>query len=141
MDALERLQKIDRTQEINSAGIELYFWSRSPHVLASFAGIVIALALAAAWFVRGQETSHTKPVQHDLADELKNPQPDLGKVILALAHTSEWYLEDEPVTAALEKSKLDHAGKMVAAAYWESLHSWPQEANAELIYYAHYIHP
>src|SRR5438874_8024143 len=141
MDALERLQKIDRTQEINSAGIELYFWSRSPHALASFAGIVIALALAAAWLVRGQETSHRKPVQHDLASELKKPQPDLGKVILAMPHTDAWNFEEESATAALEKSHLDHSGKMVAAAYWESLRSSSEEANAELLYYAHYIHP
>src|SRR5256885_2296757 len=34
MDALERLQKIDRSQEIDGWNVRIYFWSRSPRILA-----------------------------------------------------------------------------------------------------------
>ncbi|MEA3186325.1 MAG: protease PrsW [Chthoniobacter sp.] len=139
MQTFANLEEIEPPQAGTSAWAELMAWSHHPYALAGFAGAVVALAMLAAWFVRGDETSRPKPVHRDLAGELKKPRPDLEKVLLALPET--WEIDDQPVTTALEKSQLDHAGKMVAAAYWDSLHPSSGEANAELIYYAHYIHP
>ena len=81
MDALERLQKIDRSNEIDGWNIRLFFWSRDPRLLAITAAAILLLGVAAAWCVRGEELTARQPGAGDLQKELARPKPDAAKII------------------------------------------------------------
>ena len=85
METATTLPAIDPAQEIDGLGIKLYFWSRSPYVLAGLAAVILALAAGVGWWLRAPDGfSNARPGQAFI-DELDKPQPDMARVLDLLA--------------------------------------------------------
>src|SRR5262245_811882 len=97
MDALESLQKIDRTQQIDGLRIRLYFWSRSRLLLGCFAAVCLGLACLLGWQF-GAESPWTKDSElSEVAFELAKPAPNFERVLelIATSHRSPFREENE----------------------------------------------
>ncbi len=141
MTALDRLQKIDRSQNIDCQNVRLYFWSRSGKVLSLFALVMLGLAVGLAWFFGDRSGAGAFG---PLAEELAGAQPNFDVVLRDLGEGRRRSLLESftaPVAGWIEKSKLNPDEKAVAKAEWESLGAIFPQANADLLYYAHYVKP
>ena len=142
--ALDSLQKIDRTQNIDGWNVRIYFLSRNPRVLALVALVVLLTGLGLAWLVQ-------KPLLSVLVGEFKSAElqvelakrkPDMAAVLEMLPKAAHLYFEDVPASEWIEESNLVDTEKLVANALWASLEEGDEfEPSADLLYYAHYIRP
>lgn len=146
VDRLEQLQKIDRTQNIDSWTIQLYFFSRNRYVLMGVAAAIILISVGIGWFVQkplrsalGLDKDPSKALQAMLAE----PSPDMEKVLALMPHVPRsWRAANAPAVEWITQSKLSEPEKLVAQAYWTSLQDWAGfEPSADLLYYAHYVRP
>lgn len=141
MDALTRLQQIDRGPEIETFAVKLYFWSRNPVMLAGVAALMLIIGLAAGWF--------TSPAGKRLlpADSLRatlsQPRPDSGEIFSTLTEGySESHLRSpdslyyQPVEEWIRASKLPETEKAVVLAYQASITDGG-EPGADLLWYAY----
>ena len=143
MQALEHLQKIDRSQNIDGWNVRIYFASRDPHVLMGIAAALITIALGIAWFVQKplREMLGLDFKKEQLQSELNAPHPDVARVLQILQQAAGSF-DEVPADEWIVASNLDEAGKLVAGAYWTSLMSGDGfEPSADLLYYAHYVKP
>ena len=145
MDRLEQLQKIDRSQNIDSWTIQLYFFSRNRWVLLGVAAAIILIALGIGWLIqKPPRSSHdAKDPSKALQAELAEPKPDMEKVLTLIPRVPRsWRGENAPAIEWITQSKLSEPEKLVAQAYWNSLQDWRGfEPSADLLYYAHYVRP
>ena len=141
MTALERLQKIDRTQQIDGWSVRLYFWSRSAKLLALFTLGTLCISLGLSWYFGNNSGSGAFG---PLVSELARAQPDFdvtlasmvkGRTNSPIGHAS------APMGEWIGESKLDEAEKIVALAFWKSLGGVFPQANAELLFHAHGVKP
>jgi RsiW-degrading membrane proteinase PrsW (M82 family) len=146
VDRLQQLQQIDRSQNIESWNVRLYFLSRNRYVLMGFAAAVIAISFGIAWVVKkplravlGFDKNPTKALQTELAE----PKPEMEKVLELMPKLARsWRNDDAPAGEWITKSALSEPEKLVAQAYWVSLQDWSGfEPSADLLYYAHYVRP
>ena len=85
MTSLESLHKIDRTQNIESLSVRLYFWTRTPRVLCAVAGIILAIGLGVAFFLKLPDEFVVESGGSALHAELQKDAPDMEKVIALLS--------------------------------------------------------
>jgi hypothetical protein len=142
--ALDSLQQIDRTKDIDSWSIRLYFLSRHPGLLALVSLSVVLIGLGVAWLIQKPFLASVgldfKPGQ--LEAELAKPKPDLAAVVKMLPKAAHFYFEDTPAKDWIDRSQLAETEKLVAKAIWDSFaESDGFEPGADLLYYAHYIRP
>jgi RsiW-degrading membrane proteinase PrsW (M82 family) len=141
MQSLASLQQIDRSQNIDGVGVQLYFASRSPRVLATIAALIFAIGLGLAYWLRSPDSLWDGKTPAAVEGELKKDAPDMEKVIALLQRGATNTASSAELATAIEKSKLPAPEKAVAGALLESLTQWPIEPSADLLYYAHYVHP
>ena len=141
MDTLENLQKIDRTQNIESLSVRLYFWTRSPRVLCAVAGIILAIGLGVAFALKSPDGWMTDAGSGALHAELQKDAPDMEKVIALMSRRGKHFIARADGADWIAASKLSTSDRAVAASFWESLTHWPLEPGADLLYFAHYVHP
>ena len=144
MTPLESLQKIDRTQHIDSWNVRLYFLSRHPWVLIGIAAFVMIVATGAGWFLQKPFPKAFGGLPFDpetLKSELEQPAPDMKKVLGMLPQVSRRWIDGESVRVWIAASHLSDNEKLVAQATLTSMHEDSFEPNADLIYYAHYVRP
>ena len=141
MDTLENLQKIDRTQNIESLSVRLYFWTRSPRILCAVAGIILAIGLTVAFALRSPDGWMADAGSGALHAELQKDAPDMEKVIALMSRRGKHFIARADGAEWIAASKLSTTDKAVGAAFWESLTHWPLEPGADLLYFAHYVHP
>ena len=144
-NALDQLQKIDRSQNIDGWNVQLYFFSRNPGVLLAVAVFIVGICFGIATWVQ-KPVSKAVPVQilttEDLKKELAQPKPDMAKVIAVLKDVAFDADEDVPVGEWITGAALTPSEKLVAKAAWSSLTEGDQfEPSADLLYYAHYVKP
>jgi hypothetical protein len=142
--ALDSLQQIDRSQNIDGWNVRIYFLSRNPRVLALVALVVLLIGVGLAWLV--QKPAASVPVSEfkstELQVELAKRKPDMAAVIEMLPKAAHLYFEDVPASEWIEESNLVETEKLVANALWASLREGNEfEPSADLLYYAHYIRP
>ncbi len=141
MDTLEHLQKIDRSQNIESLSVRLYFWTRSPNVLCAIAGIIFAIGLGVAFALKSPDGWMSDSQSGALHAELQKDAPDMEKVIALMSRRGKHFVARGDGAEWIAASKLSTADKAVGAAFWDSLTHWPLEPGANLLYFAHYVHP
>ncbi len=141
METLASLQKIDRTQNIESLSVRLYFWTRSPQLLCAVAGVIFAIALGIAFALKSPDAWASDPGKSALHSELQNDAPDMEKVIALMSRRGTHFVGRSDGAEWIAASKLSTADKAVAAAFWDSLTHWPLEPGTDLLYFAHYVHP
>lgn len=138
--------QIDRTQNIEGWNVKLYFWSRQPHFLLALALAIIGIALVVAWFVQkpfrealGLDNEPAKALQAELA----KPKPEMEKVLELMPEAADFGTDQPEAEPWITQSQLSQPDKLVAQAYWASMHDWLVgfEPSADLLYYAHYIRP
>jgi len=137
--------RINRSQNIEGWNVKLYFWSRQPHFLLALAVAIIALSLVVAWFVQkplrevlGLDADAGKALQAELA----KAQPGMEKVLELMPEAVDAGIEQPEAEPWIAQSQLSQPDKLVAQAYWISMHDWHGfEPSADLLYYAHYIRP
>ncbi len=145
MDKLEQLQQIDRSQKIDDWNVRLYFLSRHPWVLLAVAVLIVGLSLGVAWFVQkpfmevlGLDDGDGKALQAELA----KPKPQMDAVLPLLENAAGSWSGEVPADQWIAQAQLSQPEKLVAQAYWASLHEWHGfEPSADLLYYAHYVKP
>ena len=80
MHALDSLQQIDRTQNIDGWNVRIYFLSRNPRVLALVALVLLLIGFGLAWLM--QKPLASAPVvafkPAELQVELAKRKPDLA---------------------------------------------------------------
>ena len=151
METATTLPVIDRAQEIDGLGIKLYFWSRSPYVLAALAAVILAVAAGVGWWLRAPDGfSNARPGQAFI-DELDQPQPDMARVLDLLAGfqrqqagQTRRVFADVQFSGAGERilrSGLSADDKAVAVAYAESVLTYDGQPSADLLWLAHQVHP
>ena len=96
MQALEHLQKIDRSQNIDGWNVRIYFASRDPHVLMGIAAAFLTIALAIAWFVQKplREMLGFDFKKEQLQSELSAPHPDMDRILALLAKAADSFEEE-----------------------------------------------
>lgn len=151
METATTLPAIDRAQEIDGLGIKLYFWSRSPYVLAGLAALILSIAAGVGWWLRAPDGfSNARPGQAFI-DELDKPQPDMARVLDLLAGfqrqqagQTRRVFADVQFSGAGERilrSGLSADDKAVAVAYAESVLTYDGQPSADLLWLAHQVHP
>jgi RsiW-degrading membrane proteinase PrsW (M82 family) len=142
MEATEQEPRAEGLNEIADWKLKLHFWTRSPEILWSTAGIILAIGLCLAWFLssKGPVVQTSTPDEAAFA-ELTGPHPDLATIVGHLEKIKLWEIDQKDFEAQVDQSALDHHGKMVLVAYSRSRGSDSEEPSAELLYYAHYIYP
>ncbi len=140
MHALESLQKIDRTTQIDGWNVRLYFLSRNPRVLTLITLVILLLGVGIAWLVQKplQEVLGPQFKATDLQAELAKPQPAVASVVEMLPKAAAMLVDEVPewITA----SQLSETEKLVTNAIWTSFQEG-DEPTADLLYYAHYVRP
>ena len=144
-NALDQLQKIDRSQNIDGWNVQLYFLSRNPGVLVAIALLIVAASFGLATWVQ-KPVSKADPVHfrtaEDLHQELTLPQPKMAEVVAILQDVAYDEDEDGQVAQWIASSTLTQPEKLVAKAAWSSLQEGDGfEPSADLLYYAHYVKP
>lgn len=146
MDTLERLQKIDRSQELDGFAIRLYFFSRDPWKLAGLAFVILAIAAGLGWWLQAPPEKADGSPTKALRAELALAQPDAAHVLELLPQASEsvtgFALGDfSSLDDVIRNSKLAPADKQVALALHESLFTGTDEPSADLLWLAHQYPP
>ena len=149
MEEATTLPEIDRTAPIDGLAIQLYFWSRSPYVLAGLAALILTIAAGIGWWQQAPDFfGHDRPDQ-TFIDELDKPQPDMARVLELLAgfqHQETGRLGR--ILAAVQfsnpgeriaRSHLTVDEKTVALAYADSLLTYDGEPGADLLWLAHQV--
>lgn len=145
-NALDQLQKIDRSQNIDGWNVQLYFLSRNPGVLLAIALVIVAMAVGLAAWVQ-KPISHTSSAAHsrtakDLHKELARPKPKMAEIVAILPEVAYDAEEDTQVAQWIAASALTASEKLVAKAAWASLQEGDGfEPSADLLYFAHYVKP
>ena len=151
MEEATTLPEIDRTAPIDGLAIKLYFWSRSPYVLAGLAALILSIAGGVGWWLQAPDGfSHGRPDQAFI-DELDKPQPDMARVLELLAgfqHQETGRLGrilaaarfSDPSERIL-RSQLSKDEKAVAVAYADSLLAYDGDPGADLLWLAHQVKP
>jgi RsiW-degrading membrane proteinase PrsW (M82 family) len=141
MQALEKLQQIDRSTEIDGWNVRIYFACRNPRVLMAIAFAILAIATGIGWIVQRPmaKAFGAKLGGEDLKAELGQPHPDMERIVEMMP---EAVFANDSLQNAIATSQLSQTEKMVATALWTSLHDGDGfEPSADLLYYAHYIKP
>lgn len=147
MHQLEGFRRIQRHQKIEGWNIRIYYWSRDLRILAAVGVAIVAIGVYLAWrwsapggSVATEVRSEDRPV---LSTELAKSPPDLLRVATAMRAMRFRVTRAQRIAIAsqIQKSALLPADKKVAAAYWESMVAESGEPSADLLYYAHYVHP
>ena len=138
MDATEQEPRAEGLTEIADWKVKLHFWTRSPEVLWSMAGIILAIGLSLAWFLslKGVDIQASEPEEAAYA-ELTSANPNLASIVGHLEQVKNREIDQDGFEAQVDQSSLDHHGKMVLVAYSRSRGSDYSEPSAELLYYAH----
>src|ERR1700677_496456 len=142
MDALERLQKIDRKAEIKGWRIQMYFWTRSPKLLFLASAIIIGLGVCGAWFSNsGGSRKGPAASIGDPRQELAKPHPDAGRIITMIGYEGISAEEEAVLEEWVAKSTLATADKTVLLTFARDLQTGMDEPSAEMLYYAHLPKP
>ena len=81
MEEATTLPAIDRTAPIDGLAIKLYFWSRSPYVLAGLAALILTIAAGIGWWQQAPDFFSRGRPDQAFIDELDKPQPDMARVL------------------------------------------------------------
>src|SRR6185369_9086070 len=83
MQALEKLQQIDRSKEIDGWNVRIFFASRNPRILMATAVLILASATAIGWFVQRPlgKVFGAKRGGEELKAELGLPHPDMKRIV------------------------------------------------------------
>jgi hypothetical protein len=141
MDKLERLQKIDRSQEIDGLAVQLYFWSRSPKVLLSTSLTILFIALGVAWLLQRPIVAPGSGTTQEIRGELAKAAPSVSAVIRSLQSSPEGAIGLAISEEDVNTSQLTGTEKMLLNAVLKSASEWPPEPTADLLYLAHYVRP
>ena len=151
MEEATTLPATDRPAPPDGFGIQLYFWSRSPYVLAGLAAVILSIAAVLGWWQRAPDTfSNARPGQAFI-DELDKPRPDMARVLELLAGFQHQptgghrrILADVQFSGAGERilrSQLSADEKAVALAYADSVLTYGGEPGPDLLWLAHQVQP
>lgn len=141
MNPLDRFQQIDRSRDLDSWSIRIFFWSRSTRVLGLCVAVILLAAAGVAWTMAAPDSEGRAQKTHQLRRELASPKPRMEAIARAI---SEMPLEEAAfifVEEEISNSKLRETDKTLVTAMLDSLALDPPEPSADLLYLAHYVHP
>ena len=139
------LPDIRRDEDIDGFSVRLYFFSRDPAVIFSVAAGLLLIATAIAWFLRAPDLWSTAPkeakvaLQMELGGAYPNTRNTWALLPKVADQTGGAFAVD--ATQLIEKSKLSPVDRTVALAYWNSLLTFTNEPNADLLLRAHQPQP